>query len=281
MTASRAVLLTVCSTALAVIALGGLYRGLQPAAPGSQSGSAATARPALVAPVGALSPGAAPAPPVSPGAPALSGDEYEYCRPGAPERLALGRYDAVFALGAGQASERADPSQVLIDGARLRPLAAWLAVTHFGVAATLGFSGGRTAGPALPSEAASMRRFVETSAFRANFGRLANAEPVEVVLEEESTSTDTNVAQILELARRNRWGRVLLVTNQYHVPRARLLVQLARLPADVVPAEAIVDAAMADTKVHDLFCARESEEGLGAAIRQERTYMTVMGLLRA
>jgi uncharacterized SAM-binding protein YcdF (DUF218 family) len=274
MTASRAVLLTLCSTALAVVALGGLYRGLQPA-------SAAAARPPLVAPVGALSSGAAPAP-VVPSAPTLSGDEYEYCRPGGPEpRLALGRYDAVFALGAGLASERADPRQVLIDGARLRPLGAWLAVTHFGASPTLGFAGGRTSGPALPSEAASMLRFVETSDFRAQFRRFATAQPREVILEEQSTSTDTNVAQILELARRHRWGRVLLVTNQYHVPRTRLLAELGHLPADVVPAEAIVDAALADSKVHDLFCARESGEGLGAAIRQERTYMTVMGLLRA
>ena len=127
-----------------------------------------------------------------------------------------------------------------------------------------------------------MRRFVETGDFRSQFGRLATAQqPREVVLEEESTSTDTNVAQILELARRNRWGRLLLVTNQYHLPRTRLLAELAHLPADVVAAEGIVDAAIADPKVHELFCARESGEGLGAAIRQERTYMTVMGLLRA
>ncbi|HEY3107310.1 MAG TPA: ElyC/SanA/YdcF family protein, partial [Chloroflexota bacterium] len=169
------------------------------------------------------------------------------------------------------------------DGARLRPLAAWLAVTRFGASATLGLAGGHTSGPAALSEAASMRRFLETPAFRAQYGRLATArpQPREVVLEEESTSTDSNVARIIDLVRQHRWGRILLVTNQYHVPRVRLLAELRRLAADVVSAEAIVDAAIADPKIHELLCAREGSEGTANAIRQERTYMTVLGLLRS
>ncbi|HEY3110468.1 MAG TPA: hypothetical protein VGL23_17035, partial [Chloroflexota bacterium] len=111
MTPFRAVLLIFCSTLLAVVALGGLYRALR-------VGSAAPARPVLAAPVGAISPGVAP-PRAAANAPAFSGDEYEYCRSGAPPpRLAPGQYDVVFALGAGLAIERADPQQVIGDGAR-------------------------------------------------------------------------------------------------------------------------------------------------------------------
>jgi uncharacterized SAM-binding protein YcdF (DUF218 family) len=101
------------------------------------------------------------------------------------------------------------------------------------------------------------------------------------VLEESSTSTDANLAQILELARKRRWDRVLLVTNQYHVARTRLLAEMSRLPAEVVAAEAIVDAAMADPKVHAQLCARDRSEAVEAAIRQERGYMGLINLLRA
>ena len=125
MTPLRAVLLTIGSAMLAIVALGGLYRAIQ-AAP------ARRARPALVAPVSALSPSVTPARPPAE-SPAFSGDDYEYCRAGAPPlRLGSGAYDAVFALGAGLAIERVDTEQIVGDGARLRPLAAWLAVTRFG-----------------------------------------------------------------------------------------------------------------------------------------------------
>jgi hypothetical protein len=276
MTPLRALLLTIGSALLAVVALGGLYRAIQ-AAP------ARPARPALAAPVSALSPSVTPAR-LPAESPAFSGDDYEYCRPGVPPlRLGAGGYDAVFALGAGLAIERVDTDQIVGDGARLRPLAAWLAVTRFAAAPTLGLSGGRTSGPAAPSEAASMRRFLETPAFRSHFGRLATAvaQPREVVLEEESLSTETNVSRIADLAARRGWGRVLLVTNQYHVPRTRLLAEIGHLAADVVSAESVVDAGVGDPALHDLLCAHEREAGTDSAIRRERTYMTVMGLLRS
>src|SRR5205823_2299693 len=89
-------------------------------------------------------------------------------------------------------------------------------------------------------------------AVRRRVGGLAAALPPtrDDSLGEDSTSTDTNVARIVDLARQHRWGRILLVTNQYHVPRVRLLAELGHLAADVVSAEAIVDAALSDPKVH-------------------------------
>jgi uncharacterized SAM-binding protein YcdF (DUF218 family) len=270
-------LLTCCSTVLVVVGFGGLYRGLRPV-------SLPVARPAMAAPVGALPPVAAPAPPRPAAAPAASAplqEEYQYCRGGGGGRTApLGRYDAVFALGAGVASPNADLAEVTVDGARLRPLAAWLAVAHHGAAPLLGFAGGRTAGPDAPSEAASMRRFVETEAFRARYGRLGRSQPARIVLEDESTTTDGNVARILDLARRHGWGRVLLVTSQYHVARTALLAELKGLSADVVAAEAIVDGALADPKVHERLCAHERSESVLATIRQERAYVSALALLR-
>jgi hypothetical protein len=270
--ALKAMLLTLCSTALAVVCFAGLYRGLQPAV-------VPAPRPALSAGVGA--PGGQPARP-SAGAAAPADEEFQYCRPGMAKRprLTPGQYDAVFALGAGLAGPNADLEQVLTDGARLRPLAAWLAVTHYRAAPTLGFSGGQKSSADGLSQAASMRQFVDAPAFRARFGPLARTSPEGVVLDEESTTTDANVAQILELARQHRWSRVLLVTNQYHVPRARLLAEVSRLPADAASAEALVDGAMGDPKVRERLCAHEQSEANRVSIRQEQTYMSVIRLLR-
>src|SRR5207244_1097324 len=75
------------------------------------------------------------------------------------------------------------------------------------------------AGPGadVPSEAASMKAFVTSHALQDRYGVGKPLGPV--VLEERSSSTDANLAEIQKLGAANGWRRMLLVTNQYHLPR--------------------------------------------------------------
>jgi hypothetical protein len=192
-----------------------------------------------------------------------------YCATGQPammvENIRPGAYDAVVGLGAGvlpDPDERA--SSLAGDDRRIRALGTYLAAAYFGAAPTVGFSGGHTNGPAQPSEAASMARFVQSAAFKAAYARLAKSPIAGYVLEERSTSTAENVVQLAALASQRGWRRVLIVTSHYHLPRASHLVQSQGLGAEVIPAEALIDGALQDRATHDALCGYYA----GAAITQ-------------
>jgi len=187
--------------------------------------------------------------------------QLDYCQSGQASqvvaKLRPGAYDAVFGLGAGVLDAPTErPTALGGDDNRTRALGAFLAVAHFGAAPVLGFSGGFTGAPGAPSEAAAMERFVRSPAFQAAYrGTIATNPPTSFVLEERSTTTAENVAEIAALAKQRGWRRVLIVTSQYHTARTGQLVQAKALAADVVPAEALVDGALKDGAVHDGFCA--------------------------
>ncbi len=61
-----------------------------------------------------------------------------------------------------------------------------------------------------------------------------------IVLEETSRSTEENVRNARELMRRHGWTRAILVTDSYHILRARLLASRAGI--DAVPSPVPVSA---------------------------------------
>ncbi len=203
---------------------------------------------------------------------------FHYCASGVTREWPMrNAYDAVFVLGTGVVTNpRADINDVLIDDARLRSLAGYLAVTRFGAATTLGFSGGHTLGPNIQSEAASMRRFVESAAFEAQFDRFSLRPVGAIMLEESATSTVGNIVEIGGLTRKNGWRRVLLVTNQFHLPRTALIAQANWLPAEVASAESIVDQALNDGQVHATLCDRYASLAMQTTIQREKNYTSLL-----
>lgn len=200
--------------------------------------------------------------------------QMSYCSADGPsmvvERVRPGAYDAVFALGAGVLGDPHERATGWVgDDRRTRALAGYLAVVHFGAAPVLGFAGGTTDGPGTPSEAASMRQFVQSAPFQRAYAGLGKSPIRGFVLEERSTSTVENVAEIAALAKNSGWRRVLIVTSQYHVPRASRIVQQRGLAADVIPAEAVVDGALQDGALHESVCAYYRGPVVAQAIQRE------------
>jgi hypothetical protein len=200
--------------------------------------------------------------------------QLNYCASGQPsmavDRITPGAYGAVFALGAGvldQPTER--PTAVAGDENRTRALGAYLAAAHFGAAPLVGFSGGFTGAPGAPSEAMAMQRFVQSPAFQAAYRPLATSPPTGFVVEDHSTTTAENVSEIAAMARQRGWRRVLLVTSNYHVPRAAQLVESSDVTADVVSAEALIDRALKDRALHDAICAYYATPLAAQAMQRE------------
>lgn len=181
-----------------------------------------------------------------------------------------GAFDAVFGLGAGVLADPAERPTVLAgDENRMRAAGAYFAASTFGAASVLGFSGGRTAGPQRPSEAAAMQAFVQSSAFQAAYGRTAGAPVTSYDLEERATTTAENVDGIADLAAQRGWRRVLVVTSYYHVPRTGLLAEKRQLAAEVVAAEALVDGALRDPTIHQAICAWYASPAMAGTIERE------------
>ncbi|MBN2113992.1 MAG: YdcF family protein [Acidimicrobiia bacterium] len=66
---------------------------------------------------------------------------------------------------------------------------------------------------------------VSEASVMAGLARDLGVEAGRVLLEEQSTSTLEQAVAAARLAREHRWGRVVLVTDRYHLPRARFLFQ--------------------------------------------------------
>jgi uncharacterized SAM-binding protein YcdF (DUF218 family) len=200
--------------------------------------------------------------------------QMSYCTTGVPsmvvEKVRPGAYDAVFVLGAGVLSEPSErATQWVGDDKRTRALGGYLAAAYFGAAPVLGFAGGVTDGAGRPSEAATMAQFVQSPSFRAAYGRLTRTPVAAHVLEERSTSTIENIAEIASIAKARGWRRMLIVTSHYHTPRTSQIVQAKGLAADVVPAEALVDGALQDKALHEAVCAHYAGPVMLQAIQKE------------
>ena len=106
----------------------------------------------------------------------------------------------------------------------------WLGARLFaaGAAARVVVSGGRTADdPRSPSEAHSMARLLEL------WGVPASA----IEQEDASRNTRENCAAIADLAVREGWRRILLVTSALHMPRALAACERRELEIVAVPTD--------------------------------------------
>ena len=111
------------------------------------------------------------------------------------------RWDAIVVLGC-----RVDPGGVPSPTLRRRAERA-VELYHQGLAPRVVFSGG--VGTFLPSEARAA----------ADHARRLGLDPGAIILEETSTSTRENAEHVAALGQAG--DRVLIVTDDYHVPRAR------------------------------------------------------------
>lgn len=93
-----------------------------------------------------------------------------------------------------------------------------------GLADTIIFSTGATAGGAYPTEASAMRREMRT--------RFTTEQVPDdaILMEEDSYDTPTNVRAVRELCAAHGIGNVMLLTVGYHLPRTKYLARKAGLP---------------------------------------------------
>ena len=92
-------------------------------------------------------------------------------------------------------------------------------------------------GPDVPPEAdVYAKRFLETLAKLksdpAYAAMLKDAGNPRVTLENGSTTTMTNIRETLRIIREKKWGRVAIITNDYHVPRVKALFEKMRTNPD-------------------------------------------------
>ncbi len=127
--------------------------------------------------------------------------------------------DAIVVFGAAVWSD-GRPSDALRDRTRTA-----LDLYRRGLAPTLVFSGGH--GPQAPiSEPEAMRRMALAD----------GVPPTAIVLDEQGINTAATVAAAAALARERGWGRVLMVSHDYHCARIKLACARQGLRAYTVPA---------------------------------------------
>ena len=65
-----------------------------------------------------------------------------------------------------------------------------------------------------------------------------NVDSGQIELEEESTSTHTELLEMMKIAMERGWSKVALVTNDYHIPRAKLMFEkLETIPGGLISEE--------------------------------------------
>ena len=84
--------------------------------------------------------------------------------------------------------------------------------------------------------------------------------PEQVVLETESTNTESNARWLARYAYAHRWERVLLITSSYHMKRARYLFE--RVLKEMAPSPDRVVAVETFSVYQDPFDPEEWREGL-------------------
>ena len=150
-----------------------------------------------------------------------------------PERREAEPYDALIVLGGGltqdgeghyQPTTYEDGDDFGMLGAEMRVLAA-VDLYEAGVATTVVFSTGVTEknkakfGDDVPTEAS-----VYAAAFQRRLDEASvDSSAPDIILEDRSFSTLSNVEEVMGLVREHGWQRVAVVTSDYHVPRVRAL----------------------------------------------------------
>jgi uncharacterized SAM-binding protein YcdF (DUF218 family) len=150
-----------------------------------------------------------------------------------PEALRPTPFDAVIVLGCG-VEEYNDNVDLGLD-------ATWrtIAAAHMyqqGLAYNLVFTGGRTAGSHLPSEAQAMSMYLDRN-FTEEEGKMGRIPQTAVYLEEYATDTSTNLINVKKLIEENNWQHVAILTNEYHLPRATKLATNLGLNLKPISAE--------------------------------------------
>jgi len=115
-------------------------------------------------------------------------------------------------------------------GGRARVEAAAILAQQYAQASIVATSRRLDGGPSAASTVAHELQELGVPAFR-------------IMLEEESTNTQTALAASAELALVHQWKSLMFVTNEYHVPRASYMWQQssADIQAQFVPAEAVLN----------------------------------------
>lgn len=131
------------------------------------------------------------------------------------------RADVIVVLGA------AFRSDGTVSPALLRRLERGLALYRAGAAPRLLLTGGA------PGEDADTRSEADAMA---EFARATGVPEVDLVLEPEARNTRQNAAKAAAIMARQGWGRALLVTDSFHMPRARLLFRARGVEVISAPA---------------------------------------------
>ena len=142
-------------------------------------------------------------------------------------------FDAIIVLGAG-IQEKNNGVEPMFDG-KMRTIAAAEAFRQR-LAPFLVFSGGKTAGEQLPSEARVMSDFLKRK-YKNESDSFTEIPTDQIVLEEKSKNTAENLENILKLIKERGWQKVAFLTNDYHLPRVQELAHNYGIDAQELSAE--------------------------------------------
>lgn len=143
----------------------------------------------------------------------------------------IDHFDVAVILGAGTRPDSEGGMTKLSVDSKLRTISAGILATQ-GKVGELILTGGKTAGPDNPSEAELMKQYL--------LKKFPNLDSFPVIIEDSSFDTVENAKLVTEMLGENYQGSVLLITNDYHMLRARRNFEHHGLEIIESPAENII-----------------------------------------